>query len=278
MNVLPAIPPRKSMRGSASGPDRTRAGACSKAPSIISSLREPCPKNCGRNPEKKIWISKIASLHWSRATKNPQILYARSAGNGLVRSEDRGETWAAVNGGLTTPDAMAVRSVAVHPENSSIVLRAGGSVVEGVLKSGLWRSVDGGKSWKLVTREIDFDGRGPTTLFGEVIMFCPYDPKLVVAGGETKGLFISRGRRRNLDQCRADRERITSMAFSPQPDKHSKAPTLVVGTFADSEFESLGLASRHQKSRHPHESIGSTSPRVISRSSQAKSASWKTSG
>lgn len=87
---------------------------------------------------------------------------------------------------------MAARSLAVHPKNSSIVLRAGGRVVNGDLKSGLWKSQDGGKSWKLVTREIDFDGRGPTTLFGEVMMFGPQDPNLVAAGGETKGLFISR--------------------------------------------------------------------------------------
>ena len=31
------------------------------------------------------------------------------------------------------------------------------------------------------------------------------------------------------------------MAFSPSPDKHTKAPILVVGTFADREFEALGL-------------------------------------
>jgi hypothetical protein len=41
------------------------------------------------------------------------------------------------------------------------------------------------------------------------------------------------------------------MAFSPQPDKHSKAPTLVVGTFADSEFESLGLGKPASKVEAP---------------------------
>ncbi len=176
-----------------------------------------------------------------QAPKNPEILYARSPSKGLFRSEDRAETWKPVNGGLGDPDAMAVRSVAVHPENSSIVLRAGGSVVNGVLTSGLWRSTDGGKSWKLVTREIDFDGRGPTTLFGEVILFCPLDPDLVVAGGETKGLFISRDAGDTWTCVGLTGERITSMAFSPQPDKYTQAPTLVVGTFADCEFETLGL-------------------------------------
>ena len=44
------------------------------------------------------------------------------------------------------------------------------------LRSGLWRSADGGGSWRLVTRDIDFDGHGPATLFGEVISFCPENP------------------------------------------------------------------------------------------------------
>ncbi len=148
-----------------------------------------------------------------------------------------------MNSGLTDPDAMAVRSVAVHPGNSSIVLRAGGSVVNGKLQSGLWRSEDGGDSWKLMTREIDFDGSGPTTLFGEVMMFCPHDPNIVVAGGETKGLFISRDAGKTWTHSALAGERITSMAFSPKPDKNSKAPTLVVGTFDDSELKALGLGN-----------------------------------
>lgn len=169
-----------------------------------------------------------------QAPKNPEVLYARSVDRGLLKSSDRGETWAAVNNGLTTPDAMAVRSVAVHPENSSIVLRAGGSVVNGELKSGLWKSQDAGKSWKLVTSEIDFDGRGPTTLFGEVIMFSLSDPDLVVAGGETKGLFISRDAGETWQYFSLKGERITCMGFGVQG-------VLAVGTFADSEFERLGL-------------------------------------
>jgi hypothetical protein len=113
--------------------------------------------------------------------------------------------------------------------------------VKGKLRSGLWRSKDGGNSWKLVTREIDFDGRGPTALFGEVIMFCPQDPNLVVAGGETKGLFISRDAGETWTSIGLAGERITSMAFSPQPEKRDNAPIVVVGTFADSEFKALGL-------------------------------------
>ncbi len=173
-----------------------------------------------------------------QAHKGPEILYARSPSQGLFKSDDRGETFRAVNRGLSAPDALAVRSVAVHPENSSIVLRAGGSIVDGTLVSGLWRSIDGGKSWMLVTREIDFDGRGPTTLFGEVISFCPQDPDLVAAGGETKGLFLSTDAGRTWQCAGLAGERITCLGFIPET---GKGPVLVVGTFADEQFRALGL-------------------------------------
>jgi len=170
-----------------------------------------------------------------QARKDPDILFARSPTEGLLRSADRGETWSRVNQGLDSPDALAVRSVAVHPENSSIVLRAGGAVVDGTLASGLWRSTDGGKYWKLITREIDFDGRGPTTLFGDVVAFCLEDPDLVAAGGETKGLFVSNDAGKTWKQVGLGGERITCLAFVPDTQ------ILQVGTFADREFETLGL-------------------------------------
>ena len=176
-----------------------------------------------------------------QAAKDPGVLYARSASKGMFQSNDRGETWHAANNGTTSPDAMAVRSIAVHPENSAIVLRAAGNIIDGKLVSGLWRSIDSGETWQLVTRDLDFDGRGPTSLFGEVVKFYPLNPSLVVAGGETSGLFISRDTGQTWTQAGLRGERITSMAFSPQPDSRSEAPILVVGTTADSELETLGL-------------------------------------
>lgn len=170
-----------------------------------------------------------------QAHNDPKTLYARSPSRGLLRSADRGETWKAANQGLTSPDALAVRSVAVHPENSSIVLRAGGRVVDGALASGLWRSTDGGKMWKLITRDIDFDGCGPTTFFGEVIAFCSEDPNLVAAGGETKGLFVSHDAGATWKPVGLAGERITCLAFVPT------TRVLQIGTFADREFQTLGL-------------------------------------
>lgn len=63
------------------------------------------------------------------------MFYAKSTDKGLFQIGARGEGWGAVNFGLTDPDAMVVRSVAVHPKNSAIVLRAGGTFDDNEFKT-----------------------------------------------------------------------------------------------------------------------------------------------
>ena len=87
-------------------------------------------------------IATVQSLY------SPGTFYARSTGGGVLKSSDGGDTWQPVNGALKGKDALMVRSVAVHPKDPSIVLRGGGYLKDGKLVSGLWKSVDGGKSWK----------------------------------------------------------------------------------------------------------------------------------
>ncbi len=198
-------------------------------------------------PEDLPGTNRVTAL--VQARQDPRILYARSNGAGLLKSTDRGQTWRHVDGGLASPDALAVRSVAVHPKDGSTVLRAGGCVVGGALESGLWKSTDGGRAWRLMTREIDFDGRGPTTIFGEVVSFCPEVPGLVAAGGETSGLFISTDAGETWKHAGLQGERITCLGFVPIT-RH-KYGQLVVGTIADSEFATLGLGRVVSPGRAP---------------------------
>src|ERR1700693_2047326 len=67
----------------------------------------------------------------------PATLYAAAYGGGIYRSTDAGETWKAINDGVTD---YFVRSLAVDPANPS-------TVYAGSDNGGLFKSVDGGESW-----------------------------------------------------------------------------------------------------------------------------------
>ena len=172
-----------------------------------------------------------------QSLSQPAVLVARTTHDGLRISEDGGATWREAKPGGKSPAARAVRSVAIHPRDAKVILCAVGATdSDGRLQSGLWRSADGGATWRLVTTEIDFDGRGPARFCGEVAAFDPNQSDLVVAAGETRGLFISRDAGRTWEPLGLAGERITCVAFHPthQPGY------LVVGTCADAELPVFG--------------------------------------
>lgn len=74
----------------------------------------PCPPSCAQFP----------------------ILYAAVAGNGLYRSVDGGETWAASSAGLPAGDVL---SLTVDPMFANVLYTGS--------NAGVFRSVDGGRTW-----------------------------------------------------------------------------------------------------------------------------------
>jgi hypothetical protein len=153
-------------------------------------------------------------------------LLARTLGGGLLASTDAGAAWHPLNNGLDSSAGNAIRSVAAQPANPAVLLRGGGTKLSGT--GALWRSADGGESWKPVCRDIDFDGTGPSALGGEAIAFNPKDPQIVAAGGESSGLFVSRDAGVTWKYVGLKGERITVVGFSPY-----LKDLLIVGTSAD---------------------------------------------
>lgn len=148
----------------------------------------------------------------ARSDENTLVL--RSTSKGLLHTTDGGKTWSAINGNLTGA-ANAVRSVAIHPTNPAIMLRAAGRVVDGQWDGGLWKTTDAGKSWTKLNFSGDFDGVGPSALCGEVIAFDLRNPDTLFVGTESKGCFKSTDGGTTWTSLGVVGERITSVAVWP---------------------------------------------------------------
>lgn len=100
------------------------------------------------------------------------ILFSGTEPGEIFKSTNSGDTWFSVSGNVVTNDA--VTALAVHPNNSQIVLAGSGS--------NIFRSSDGGNSWTIV---LSNSGLSP-----HEILFNPASSNLVFACTE-KGLYRS---------------------------------------------------------------------------------------
>ncbi|MFN2329373.1 MAG: WD40/YVTN/BNR-like repeat-containing protein [Chromatocurvus sp.] len=139
------------------------------------------------------------------APSNPDVVYAgtgegnprnsQSSGNGIYKSVDGGSTWRH----LGFEQSRNVYRMRVHPENEDIVWAGilGDPFKDNAIR-GLYKSVDGGESWKRVLysnassgiAELVMDPSNPDRLMAALWEFrrSPWD---FVSGGEGSGLFIS---------------------------------------------------------------------------------------
>jgi photosystem II stability/assembly factor-like uncharacterized protein len=122
----------------------------------------------------------------------PGPLWSNSTHRGLYKSTDGGETWNKI---LYTNDKTGCADIAVDPTNSNIVYatmwefrRTPYSFSSGGQNSGMYKSVDGGKTWKELKNGL------PAKPFGRIALtLAPSDPKNLIAILEAKetGLYMS---------------------------------------------------------------------------------------
>jgi photosystem II stability/assembly factor-like uncharacterized protein len=119
------------------------------------------------------------------APSSPNIVYAgmrkgSSSPNpsyGIFKSEDRGETWRAINNGLDS-SVRAINVIAVHPINPDIAYA-------GTILDGIYKTIDGGESWQRMS-----DGLGCSDV--RSIAINPHNPEVLFAGsGEGTGIYKS---------------------------------------------------------------------------------------
>ena len=141
------------------------------------------------------------------AESDPNVVYvgtgehavrgqSSSYGNGVFKSTDAGKTWTRV--GLDASKQIA--QVRVHPSNPDVVYVAvQGDRWKGTAERGIYRSVDGGKTWSLILKgvnatsgasDLSMDPTNPRILYAA---FWDHQrvPWLVRSGGAGSGLWKS---------------------------------------------------------------------------------------
>ncbi len=137
---------------------------------------------------------------------NPNIVYVgmgehavrgvmTSYGDGIYKSTDAGKTWTHI--GLK--ETQHISRIVIHPENPDLVLVAAQGALFGPSRErGIYKSTDGGKSWKQVLFVNDLSGGVELSMdmnYPEVIYAAMWHhqrkPWVVVSGGEGSGLYKS---------------------------------------------------------------------------------------
>lgn len=190
---------------------RARISAVCIQPGVASDAILPPPA-----PALQSQGDRLTGLVMARS--DPRVVVIRTSAAGLLRTTDSGDTWTPANGDLTGDD-LAVRSVAIHPENPLVMLRACGRGTGGRL----WKTSDGGDTWEKLDFDGDFDGAGPSALCGEVVAFDLRSPETVYLGCESKGIFKSTDSGATWNRLGAAGERVTSVVVWPW-EEHYPAP------------------------------------------------------
>ncbi|MEW6270673.1 MAG: hypothetical protein AB1689_15430 [Thermodesulfobacteriota bacterium] len=102
----------------------------------------------------------------------PTTVFAGVHGGGVFKSTDGGDTWSAVNDGITSPGSWTVQAIGIDPVTPSRVYAAVGAGSSG----GVFRTTDGGASWSPVST-------GDVPLLIGALVVDPANPAIVYAGG-----------------------------------------------------------------------------------------------
>ncbi|MBQ4913547.1 glycosyl hydrolase [Maribacter sp. MMG018] len=137
---------------------------------------------------------------------NPNIVYCgmgehaprgvmTSYGDGVYKSTDAGKTWKHI--GLEK--TQHISRIIIHPTNPDVVyVAAQGALHEGTSERGIYKSVDGGKTWKNTlfvnnltgASELSMDANYPEIMYAAMWEH-QRKPHKVISGGEGSGLYKS---------------------------------------------------------------------------------------
>lgn len=98
----------------------------------------------------------------------------------------------------------------------------------GIIKwlGAIHKSTDGGKTWRLVTDKPDFFGNGDTRFYGEKMAVNPFDPNIVLAASNYRGIWLSTNEGETWNCAGLQHEPFGCIAFDPNNKNRLYAGTL----------------------------------------------------
>ena len=106
--------------------------------------------------------------------QTPSTLYIGTSSDGVFRSTDGGNSWSAVNAGLTN---LFIQALAIDPQTPSTLYAGTRDFFGSFVVGEIFRSTDGGESWGTISglsgaiTELAIDPETPTTLYATTLSF-----------------------------------------------------------------------------------------------------------
>jgi photosystem II stability/assembly factor-like uncharacterized protein len=147
----------------------------------------------------------------------PTTIYAGTWG-GVFRSTDGGESWNAVNSGLTS---LIVPALSIRPDTPT-------TIYAGTYGGGVFRSTDGGESWTAVNS-------GLTNLDVNALSIRPDTPTTIYAGTYGGGVFRSTDGGESWNAVNSGLTNLDVLALAIRPDTPT---TIYAGTYSGDVFRS----------------------------------------
>src|SRR5664279_1958599 len=157
---------------------------------------------------------------------NPEIIYIRTDVAGMFRSDDGGKSWKAINTGMTEGFHHNVETFAMSLQKPNVLFRGSGEARNHQMVGAIHKSTDGGKTWRLVTDKPDFFGNGDTRFYGEKMAVNPFDPNIVLAASNYRGIWLSTDEGETWNYSGLEHEPFGCIAFDPNNKNRLYAGTL----------------------------------------------------
>ncbi|MCD4843341.1 MAG: hypothetical protein K8R25_02530 [Methanosarcinales archaeon] len=124
---------------------------------------------------------------------SPNIVYGSSDLGGMYKSTNYGDEWRIINKGLVTDADLAIATTAIDPQNSNVVYIGTGHIwgTPSGNYGGIFKTVNGGADWELITRKVKFAACGTFDVQGRLIVVDPKNSNIIYAGSHKDGIFKS---------------------------------------------------------------------------------------